>query len=60
MFTRPPLAYALDALAPHISSETLEFHSGKHHQTYVDNLNRLVTGTDHETQTLEEVIHTSK
>lgn len=60
MFTRPPLPYPLDAFAPHISQETLEFHSGKHHQTYVDNLNRLVAGTDHESQTLEEVIHTSK
>ena len=60
MFTRPPLAYAIDALVPHISQETLEYHSGKHHQTYLDNLNRLVAGTDHETQTLEQVIHTSK
>ena len=60
MFTRPPLAYAIDSLAPHISQETMEFHSGKHHQTYVDNLNRLVAGTDHEAQSLEEVIRTSK
>lgn len=60
MFTRPPLTYAIDALSPHISQETLEFHSGRHHQTYVDNLNRLVAGTDHESQTLEQVIHTSK
>jgi Fe-Mn family superoxide dismutase len=42
MFTRPSLPYANDALAPYISAETLEFHAGKHHQTYVDNLNKLV------------------
>ena len=42
MFIRPTLPYALDALAPYISEETLEFHSGKHHQTYVDNLNKLI------------------
>ena len=40
--TLPPLPYALDALAPHISKETLEFHYGKHHQTYVTNLNNLI------------------
>ena len=40
--TLPTLPYALDALAPHISKETLEYHYGKHHQTYVDNLNKLI------------------
>jgi superoxide dismutase len=42
----PALPYAQDALAPHISEETLGFHHGKHHQTYVTNLNNLVPGTD--------------
>jgi superoxide dismutase, Fe-Mn family len=42
MFTLPPLPYALGALAPYISEETLQYHYGKHHQTYVDNLNKLV------------------
>jgi Fe-Mn family superoxide dismutase len=59
MFTRPSLPYALDALAPYISEETLEFHSGKHHQTYIDNLNRLVAGTEFENMSLEEVIRSS-
>ncbi len=59
MFTRPPLAYAIDALAPYISEETLEFHSGKHHQTYVDNLNKLVSGTEFENMSLEEIIKKS-
>ena len=44
-FELPPLPWAKDALAPHISAETLEYHYGKHHQTYVDNLNKLVDGT---------------
>ena len=44
----PPLPYAMDALAPHISKETLEFHYGKHHQTYVTNLNNLIIGTEFE------------
>jgi superoxide dismutase, Fe-Mn family len=57
--TRPPLPYALDALAPYISAETLEFHSGKHHQTYVDNLNKLVGGTEFEDKSLEDIIKTS-
>lgn len=57
--TRPKLPYGIDALSPYISAETLEFHSGKHHQTYVDNLNKLIVGTPHEEQELEEVIKTS-
>ena len=44
----PALPYAMDALAPHISAETLEFHYGKHHQTYVDNLNKLIPETEFE------------
>jgi len=52
----PPLPYAMDALAPHISKETLEFHYGKHHQTYVTNLNNLIKGTEFENLSLEEII----
>jgi len=55
-FELPPLPYAMDALAPHISAETLEYHYGKHHQTYVTNLNKLVEGTDHADADLESVI----
>ncbi|MFN8051629.1 MAG: hypothetical protein U0Q22_09350 [Acidimicrobiales bacterium] len=55
-FELPPLPYAMDALAPHISQETLEYHYGKHHQTYVTNLNNLVAGTDNESKSLEDVI----
>ena len=44
----PELPYAMDALAPHISKETLEFHYGKHHQAYVTNLNKLIPGTEFE------------
>ncbi len=58
-FELPPLPYEKDALAPHISSETLEFHYGKHHKTYVDKLNGLVPGTEFEGKTLEEIIKTS-
>ncbi|MDH5378843.1 MAG: superoxide dismutase [Fe] [Gammaproteobacteria bacterium] len=53
----PELPYAMDALEPHISKETLEFHYGKHHQTYVTNLNNLVKGTEYESMTLEEIIN---
>ncbi|MFZ1539575.1 MAG: Fe-Mn family superoxide dismutase [Chromatiaceae bacterium] len=52
----PALPYALDALAPTLSQETLEFHYGKHHQTYVTNLNNLVPGTEFETMSLEDII----
>jgi Fe-Mn family superoxide dismutase len=55
-FELPPLPYAMDALAPHISQETLEYHYGKHHQTYVTNLNNLVAGTDDEHASLEDII----
>ena len=54
-FELPPLPYAQDALAPHISAETLEYHYGKHHQTYVTNLNKL-TNDNADGKTLEEVI----
>ena len=52
--TLPALPYAKDALAPHISAETLEFHYGKHHQAYVTNLNNLIKGTDFESLDLDE------
>jgi len=55
-YTLPELPYPIDSLAPHISQETLEYHHGKHHKTYVDNLNKLVPGTEFEGQTLEEII----
>ena len=59
-FTLPQLPYAMDALAPHISKETLEYHYGKHHQAYVTNLNKLTAGTEFESMTLEDVILKSK
>ncbi len=52
----PPLPYANDALEPHISKETIEFHYGKHHQTYVTNLNNLIKGTEFENAALEDII----
>jgi len=55
-FELPPLPYAQDALAPYLSAETLEYHYGKHHQTYVTNLNKAVEGTDDEGKSLEEII----
>jgi len=55
-FELPPLPYAKDALAPHMSEKTLEFHYGKHHQTYVTTLNELVAGTPDENKSLEDVI----
>jgi len=55
-FELPALPYAQDALAPHISAETMEYHYGKHHQTYVDNLNKAVAGTADENASLEEII----
>jgi len=58
-FELPPLPFAMDALEPFISRQTLEFHYGKHHQAYVNNLNNLVPGTKFEKATLEEIIKTS-
>lgn len=58
-FTLPDLPYAKDALAPHISAETLEYHYGKHHQTYVDKLNGLIENTEFADQSLEEIIRAS-
>jgi len=54
--TLPPLPYAMDALAPTISKETLEYHYTKHHQTYVTTLNTLIKGTEFEALTLEDII----
>jgi len=55
----PELPYAMDALAPTISKETLEYHYGKHHQTYVTNLNNLIKGTEFEDMSLEDIIKKS-
>ena len=57
--TLPPLPYAKDALQPHISQETLEYHYGKHHQAYVTNLNNLIKGTEFENASLEDIIKKS-
>jgi Fe-Mn family superoxide dismutase len=57
--TLPPLPYAMDALAPHLSKETFEYHYGKHHQAYVTNLNGLIKGTEFETKSLEDIVKTS-
>jgi superoxide dismutase, Fe-Mn family len=56
-FTLPALPYSKNALEPHISAETLEFHHGKHHQTYVTKLNEGIQGTDLENKSLEDIIH---
>ena len=55
-FELPDLPYARNALAPHISEETLNYHHGKHHQAYVNNLNKLIEGTAHENAPLEQII----
>ncbi|TBO32393.1 superoxide dismutase [Fe] [Aquabacterium lacunae] len=57
--TLPPLPYASDALAPHLSKETFEYHYGKHHQAYVTNLNNLIPGTEFESLSLEEIVKKS-
>ncbi|HEX4919083.1 MAG TPA: superoxide dismutase [Fe] [Limnobacter sp.] len=57
--TLPELPYAMDALAPHISKETLEYHYGKHHAAYVTNLNNLVKGTEFENSSLEDIVKKS-
>lgn len=54
--TLPALPYAMDALVPHLSKETLEFHYSKHHQAYVTNLNNLIKGTEYENLSLEAII----
>ncbi|MFQ5487305.1 MAG: superoxide dismutase, partial [Gammaproteobacteria bacterium] len=55
----PPLPYDQNALEPHISAETLEYHYGKHHQTYVTNLNKLIAGTEFADLSLEDIIKKS-
>ncbi|KNC55077.1 superoxide dismutase [Thecamonas trahens ATCC 50062] len=55
-FELPPLPYAMDALAPHISQETLEYHYGKHHQGYVNKLNKQIPGSEYEGKSLEEIV----
>jgi len=55
----PELPYAKDALAPHISAETIEYHYGKHHAAYVANLNKLIPGTEFENLSLEEIVKKS-
>jgi Fe-Mn family superoxide dismutase len=55
-FELPKLPYAADALHPHISKQTIDFHYGKHHQAYINNLNNLVPGTPFENATLETII----
>ena len=57
--TLPTLPYAVDALAPHMSKETFEFHYGKHHQAYVTNLNNLIKGTELENLSLEDIVRKS-
>jgi Fe-Mn family superoxide dismutase len=57
--TLPPLPWPRDALAPHISAETIDYHYGKHHQAYVTNLNGLIKGTEFEHATLEDIVRKS-
>src|SRR3954471_1740197 len=55
-FTLPQLPYPPDALEPYIDGQTMQIHHGKHHQAYVDNLNKAIAGTEHENKSLEELI----
>lgn len=59
-YNQPELPYAIDALEPAISARTIEFHYGKHEKAYIDNLNRLIKGTEFEDMELEEVIAHAK
>ena len=59
-FTLPPLPWAKDALVPHISAETIDYHYGKHHQAYVDNLNKAIEGKPEASKSLEEIILASE
>lgn len=55
-FTLPALPYAHEALEPHIDTATMQIHHGKHHQAYVDNLNKAIAGTEHENKSIEELV----
>ena len=58
-FTLPALPYAHNALEPHIDTATMQIHHGKHHQAYVDNLNKAIAGTEHENKSLEELVESA-
>ena len=55
-FTLPPLPYAFNALEPHIDAQTMQIHHDKHHQAYVDNLNKAIAGSEHENKSLEQLL----
>src|SRR5215207_772906 len=55
-FTLPPLPYAFDALEPHIDAQTMQIHHDQHHQAYVDNLNKAISGGEHDNKSLEDLI----
>ena len=59
-FELPTLPYSTDALMPHMSPETFQYHYGKHHKAYVDNLNKLVPGTEFEKMSLEDIVKKSR
>jgi Fe-Mn family superoxide dismutase len=58
-FVLPQLPYSRDSLAPYMSSETLDYHYGKHHQTYINNTNNFIKNTNYEHLSLEEIVKTS-
>jgi Fe-Mn family superoxide dismutase len=58
-FTLPQLPYAHEALEPHIDAQTMQIHHGKHHQAYVDNLNKAIAGGEHENKSLEDLVRTA-